>query len=116
MRLQGALLHDEPDASDALHPSVACLLPEPQGRSEGPAAVAAALSEYLSVGTLAEFRAHDLEVDVAGATAVVTQRHELVRRDAPDHATAGGRDLLVLARDHGRWVVTWCTVLVGQDA
>ncbi len=102
--------------SDVLHPSVACLVPATETRAEGPEAVEAAYRGYLSSDSLQAFRAAELTVDLAGATAVVTQRHELVRSEAAGGRTETGRDLLVLTLDHHRWLVTWCAVLPSHDA
>lgn len=58
-----------------------------------------------------EFRELDPRVDVFGQTAVATYRFE-IRYDMGDQSyDEHGQDVLVFARQDGRWQVVWRAIL-----
>ena len=58
-----------------------------------------------------EFREHDRQVDVAGDTAVISFRYDMVYERAGERYRATGRDLWVFQQQDAEWIAVWRTML-----
>src|SRR5258708_26051254 len=80
MRLinQASLFGQVEDLAQMVHPEVVMVLPDFSGTIQGRENFLAGFRDFRENASIGEFREHDLHVDVAGDTAVVTIRYHMV--------------------------------------
>lgn len=94
-----------------VHPDMTMVFPGFAGRAEGREALIAGFRDFCENATVHEFREHDHDIDVAGDTAVVSFRYEMVYERSGGRYRATGRDLWVLQLVAGEWRAVWRTML-----
>ncbi len=90
-----------------LHPEIVMMVPGSSDRAEGREAFVVGFVDFCQHATVDEFREHDLQVDVAGDTAVVTFAYEMVYERSGARYRATGRDLWVFAKQDKDWLAVW---------
>src|SRR5438552_14896937 len=87
-----------------VHSEIVTVLPDFAGRIQGREHFLAGFRDFRQNATIQEFREHDHQVDVAGDTAVVTFRYDMVYERAETRYRATGQDLWVFQRQRGPWI------------
>ena len=103
------------DLAPMLHPEVVMVFPGFTGRGEGRDDLLAGFEDFCRNATVHEFRESDHQIDVAGGTAVVTFRYEMVYERSAKRYHSTGRDLWVLQKQGAGWLATWRTMLDVQE-
>ena len=106
------------DVAPMVHPEIVMVFPDFAGRIQGREDFLAGFRDFRQNATLQEFREHDHQVDVAGDTAVVTFRYDMVYERSKKRYRATGRDLWVFQKQGESWIAVWRTMLdmVENDA
>jgi ketosteroid isomerase-like protein len=99
------------DLAPMLHPEIVMVLPDFAGRMQGREDFLAGFRDFRQSATIQEFREHDHQADVAGDTAVVTFRYDMVYERSGGRYRASGRDLWVFQKQRGTWIAVWRTML-----
>ena len=99
------------DLAPMVHPEIVMVLPDFAGRIQGREEFLAGFGDFHRNATIQEFREHDHQVDVAGDTAVVTFRYDMVYERSGKRYHATGRDLWVFQKQDERWIAVWRTML-----
>jgi uncharacterized protein (TIGR02246 family) len=111
-RINQAWLSGRPeDIAEWIHPAMVMVYPGFSGRGQGRAAIVAGFVDFCSNARIDSYREKDVQVDVAGDTAVVNYAFEMVYERAGARYEATGRDLWVFTRDDGKWLAAWRTML-----
>jgi len=76
-----------------VHQEIVMVLPGFTARTQGRQEFLAGFRDFCQNATIHEFRDYDLQVNVAGHTAVVTFRYEMVYERSGERYRATGRDL-----------------------
>lgn len=103
------------DLTPWLLPEIIMVLPGFSGRIQGRDAFLAGFADFCRSATIHGFREDDLQVDVAGDTAVATFRYEMVYERSAARYRATGRDLWVFQQCGGEWLAAWRTMLDLQE-
>lgn len=103
------------DLEPLLHPQMVMALPGFAGSAQGREGFLAGFREFLQNAAIHEFRESDRQVDVAGGTAVVTFRYDMVYERSGKRYRSTGRDLWVFQKDAGAWIAVWRTMLDREE-
>jgi Domain of unknown function (DUF4440) len=77
----------------------------------------AGFRDFCQNATIQEYQEHDQQVDVAGNTAVITFRYEMIYVRSGERYRATGRDLWVFQKQDGAWIAVWRAMLeMKEDA
>jgi uncharacterized protein (TIGR02246 family) len=105
------------DLAPLVHPDIVMVLPDFAGKIQGREHFLAGFRDFCQNATIQEFREQDQQVDVAGDTAVITFRYEMVYVRSGERYRANGRDLWVFERQEGAWIAIWRAMLeMKEDA
>jgi ketosteroid isomerase-like protein len=99
------------DLAPMVHPEFVMVFPGFAGRAQGREQLLAGFRDFCQNATTREFRESDRQIDVAGDTAVVTFRFEMVYERSGGRYRATGRDLWVFQYEDTGWVAVWRTML-----
>jgi ketosteroid isomerase-like protein len=99
------------DLAPMAHPEIVMVFPGFAGRIQGREGFLAGFRDFRQNATIQEFREHDLQVDVAGDTAVITFRYDMIYERSGKRYRATGRDLWVFQREGGAWIAVWRAML-----
>ena len=99
------------DLAPMLHAEIVIVFPSFSGRAQGREEFLNGFRDFRQNATIQEFREHDREVDVAGDTAVVTFRYEMVYERTDSRYRATGRDLWVFRNQDSAWIAVWRAML-----
>jgi predicted lipid-binding transport protein (Tim44 family) len=111
-QINQAWLHGQvQDLAPLVHPEIVMVSPGFAGRIQGREDLLAGFRDFCQNATIHEFREHDHQVDVTGATAVVTFRYEMVYGRSGKRCRSTGRDLWVFQKQSGTWIAAWRTML-----
>jgi hypothetical protein len=99
------------DLAPLVHPDIVMVFPGFSGRVQGRDELLAGFRDFSQNATIHEFHEHDHLIDVAGGTAVVTFRYEMVYERAGERYRATGRDLWVFQSEGSAWIAVWRTML-----
>ena len=99
------------DLAPLVHPEIVMAFPDFTGSIQGREDFLAGFRDFCQNATIQEFREQDQHVDVAGDTAVVTFRYEMVYARSGNRYRSTGRDLWVLQKQNGAWIAVWRTML-----
>jgi uncharacterized protein (TIGR02246 family) len=99
------------DLAPLVHPDIVMVLPDFAGKIQGREHFLAGFHDFCQSATIQECQEHDQEVDVAGDTAVVTFRYEMVYERSGERYRANGRDLWVFQEQDGAWIAVWRAML-----
>jgi hypothetical protein len=105
------------DLAPLVHPEIVIVLPDFAGRVQGREHFLAGFRDFCQSATIQEFHEHDQQADVAGDTAVITFRYEMVYERSGERYRATGRDLWVFQQQNGAWIAVWRAMLeMKEDA
>ncbi len=99
------------DLAPFLHPEIAMVFPGWAGRGQGRDAFLAGFHDFCQNAKIHEFREEEHQVDIAGNTAVVTFRYEMLYERSGIRYRCSGRDLWVFEKHAGQWLAVWRTML-----
>ena len=104
-----------PDLAPLVHSEIVMVFPDFTGRIQGREEFLAGFRDFLQNSTIQEFREHDHQVDVAGDTAVITFRYDMVYQRSGERYRATGRDLWVFQKQGGAWIAVWRAMLAMEE-
>ncbi len=111
-RINGAWLEGRvEDLAPMVHPEIVMVFPGFTGSRQGREDFLAGFRDFCENAKIQEFREHQQPVDVAGDTAVVTFRYEMVYERSGKRYRSTGRDLWVFQSQDGVWMAVWRTML-----
>jgi ketosteroid isomerase-like protein len=99
------------DLAPLVHPEIVMVFPGFAGRIQGREVFLAGFREFCRSARIQEFREHDNQVDVAGDTAVISFRYDLVYERSGERYRSIGRDLWVFQQQGAEWIAVWRTML-----
>jgi ketosteroid isomerase-like protein len=102
---------DVEDLAPMVHPDIVMAFPGFNGGIEGREAFLDGFRDFYQSARIHEFRDHDYRVDVAGKTAVVSFRYEMVYERSGERYHASGRDLWVFENKRNGWIAVWRAML-----
>lgn len=103
------------DLAPIVHPEIVMAFPDFTGSVQGREAFLAGFHDFLDNASIHEFREHDYHTDVAGETAAVTFRYEMVYERSGTRYRATGRDLWVFQGQGETWIAVWRAMLEMQE-
>jgi len=104
------------DLMSLVHPEIVMVFPGFSGRVQGRESFLAGFSDFCQNARIHEFNEHDHQVDVAGETAVVTFRYEMVYERDAKRWRAVGRDLWVFQKQDSDWIAVWRAMLEMEES
>jgi ketosteroid isomerase-like protein len=99
------------DLARMVHPEIVMVFPGFAGRIKGREQFLEGFRDFSQNAGILEFREHDLNADVAGNTAVVSFRYEMIYERSGNRYRSTGRDLWVLQNHNDEWIGVWRTML-----
>jgi ketosteroid isomerase-like protein len=105
--LQGDIADLEP----LIHPDIVMAFPGFAGSVRGRTELIAGFQDFRNSAVIADFRDDDRQVDVAGNTAVISSRYEMLYERSGERFRATGRDLWVFQKQSDAWIAVWRTML-----
>jgi ketosteroid isomerase-like protein len=99
------------DLAPLVHPEIVMVFPGFSGQVQGRNEFIAGFSDFCQNAKIHEFREDDFRVDVAGDTAVISFRYEMVYTRSGGRFRSTGRDLWVFQSQGGAWIAVWRTML-----
>jgi Domain of unknown function (DUF4440) len=99
------------DLGPLVHPEVVMVFPGFAGQSQGREAFLAGFRDFCQNAKVEEFHEHDHLVSVAGETAVVCFRFEMIYQRSGESYRSTGRDLWVFQNQGGEWLAVWRIML-----
>ena len=99
------------DLAPLVHSEIVMVFPDFTGRTQGRGDFLAGFGDFRHSATIQEFREHDHQVDVAGDTAVVTFRYDMIYQRSGERYRSTGRDLWVFQKQDSAWIAVWRTML-----
>jgi hypothetical protein len=103
------------DLAPLLHAEIVMALPGFAGSTQGREPFLAGFRDFCEKATIQEFRDHDYQVDVAGETAVITFRFDMLYERSGKRHRSCGRDLWAFQKLEGAWIAVWRTLLDVKD-
>jgi ketosteroid isomerase-like protein len=103
------------DMEASLHPDIVMAIPGVAHRVQGRDALLAGFRDFCDNAKVHEFHDRDVQIDVAGRTAVVTIQYEMVYERSDARYRATGRDLWVFERHGDSCLAVWRTMLDMQE-
>jgi len=94
-----------------VHAEMVMAFPDFSGRIQGREPFLAGFRDFCQNAKVEEYREHDHHIDVAGATAVVTFRYQMIYQRSGERWRSTGRDLWVFQQQDGAWIAVWRTML-----
>jgi hypothetical protein len=98
-----------------VHAEIVMALPGFGGRIKGREEFLAGFRDFCQNARIFEFRDYDHVVDVAGETAVVTFRYEMVYQRSGERYHSTGRDFWVFEGQGSGWIAVWRTMLEMEE-
>src|SRR5262245_45669707 len=99
------------DLAPMVHPEIVMVFPGFSGRMQGREGFLAGFRDFCENAKIQELHEHDHQADVAGDTAVVTFRYEMVYERSGKRYRTTGRDLWVFQNEGGAWIAVWRAML-----
>jgi ketosteroid isomerase-like protein len=94
-----------------VHPEIVMAFPGFSGQIQGREEFLAGFRDFCQNARINEFRDHDHQVDVAGDTAVVTFRYDMVYERSGQRYHSTGRDFWIFQSQGSAWIAVWRTML-----
>ena len=85
------------------------------GRAQGADTFLDGFRDFRQNATIREFREHDQQIDVAGDTAVVTFRYDMLYERGGERYRATGRDFWVFQLQARNWLAVWRMMLEVEE-
>jgi len=104
------------DLTPMVHPEIVMVFPGFAGRAQGREDFLAGFRDFCQNAKIHEFRERDHQVDIAGDTAVVTFRYEMVYERSGARLRSTGRDLWVFQSQGSEWIAVWRTMLDMEES
>src|SRR5690242_21807773 len=99
-RINGAWLEGQvEDLAPIMHPDIVMVIPGFTQRIQGREQFLAGFRDFCQNAKIHEFREYDHQIDLAGDTAVVTFRYDMVYERSGERYRSTGRDLWVFQKD-----------------
>lgn len=95
------------DLREFLHPDVVFTGPNFQRLAAGADACIKSYEDFLAYAKVHTFESRDFAIHITGTTAVVTYAWTIDYEPPDGRRRETGRDLLVLTRESGSWLITW---------
>jgi len=99
------------DLAASVHPEIVTVFPGFAGRAQGREGFLAGFRDFCANAIVHEFRQDDEQIDVAGATAVVSFRYEMLYERSGKRYRVTGRDLWVFEKSGPAWLAVWRAML-----
>ncbi len=99
------------DLAPLLHPEIVMAFPGFSGSVAGRDQFLAGFKDFCEHAKIQDFREHDHQCDVAGRTAVLTFRYEMVYERSGERYRATGRDFWIFENHGDHWLAVWRTML-----
>jgi hypothetical protein len=99
-----------------VHPEIVMVFPGFSGRVQGRESFLAGFSDFCQNARIHEFEEYDQQVDVAGETAVVSFKYEMVYERDATRWRAVGRDLWVFQKRDSDWIAVWRAMLEMEES
>jgi len=99
------------DLAPMVHPEIVTVFPDFAGKIQGRENFLAGFHDFCENATIEEFQESDQQADVAGHTAVITFRYEMVYARSGERYRASGRDLWVFEQQVEAWIAVWRAML-----
>ena len=99
------------DLAPMVHSEVVMAFPDFTGSIQGREDFLAGFRDFRQNASIQEFREHEHHVDVAGDTAVVTFRYDMVYERSGKRYRSTGRDLWVFQKQGRTWIAVWRAML-----
>lgn len=99
------------DLAPLVHSEIVMVFPDFAGKVQGREDFLAGFRDFCQNAIIHEFHEHDQQVDVAGDTAVINFRYEMVYERSGERYRANGRDLWVFEQRDGAWITVWRAML-----
>ena len=96
------------DLAPLVHPEIVMVFPGFAGGMQGREGFLAGFRDFCRTARIQEFREHDRQVDVAGDTAVISFRYDMVYERAGERYRATGR---TYGQQDTEWIAVWRTML-----
>ena len=93
------------------HPEIVMVFPGFTAEKRGREALLAGFRDFVENARVAAFQESDHLVSVAGKTAIVSYRFEMMYERSGKSYRSTGRDLWVFHQENGELVATWRTML-----
>jgi prepilin-type processing-associated H-X9-DG protein len=104
------------DLVPLVHPEIVMVFPGFTARMQGREEFAGGFRDFCHNARVYQFREHDHQVDVAGDTAVVTFRYDMLYERSGGRYRAAGRDLWVFQQQGSGWIAVWRTMLEIEES
>ena len=98
-----------------VHPEIVMAFPNFTGRIRGQEEFLAGFRDFCQNARIHEFRDDDHQIDIAGDTAVVTFRYDMVYERSGERYHSTGRDLWVFQNQGSAWIAVWRTMLDTEE-
>jgi ketosteroid isomerase-like protein len=99
------------DLAPLVHPEIVMVFPGFTGRIQGREEFLAGFRDFCQNARIHEFQEHDYQVDIAGDTAVITFRYEMIYERSGERYHASGRDLWLFQDQANTWIAVWRAML-----
>jgi ketosteroid isomerase-like protein len=99
------------DLAASVHPDIVMVFPGFAGRAQGRDGFLAGFRDFCENAIVHGFRQDDEQIDIAGTTAVVSFRYEMLYERAAKRYRVTGRDLWVFEKSGPAWLAVWRAML-----
>jgi len=103
------------DLASLVHPEIVMAFPGFTGRMQGREEFLAGFRDFCQNARIHEFREQDHQVDIAGDTAVITFRYDMIYERSGERYQASGRDLWIFQKQGDVWIAVWRTMLDTEE-
>lgn len=103
------------DLAPLVHPEIVMVLPDFAGKIQGREEFLAGFRDFCQNAAIQEFQEHDRQLDIAGDTAVITFRYDMLYERSGDRYRANGRDLWVFQKHGGAWIAVWRAMIAMEE-
>jgi hypothetical protein len=99
------------ELEDCFHEGIVCVPPGFSMQVEGRAACIESYADFMGAARVTEYRQSEPAIDVWGDVAVATYPWEMAWEMKGQAHRESGHDVIVFARQMGRWVAVWRTIV-----
>jgi uncharacterized protein (TIGR02246 family) len=99
------------DLGEYFHPDAVIVAPGFHKRAEGRSQCVQSYKDFVASTQVTDYREGDVTVDIWGETAVASYDYEIAWDVKGQPYRDSGRDVFVLRREGGKWLVVWRTLV-----
>jgi len=103
------------DMEASIHPDIVMVVPGFAARVQGRDALLAGFRDFCDNAKIHEFQDREMQIDVAGKTAVVSVLYEMVYERSGARYRSTGRDVWVFERHGDSCIAVWRAMLDMQE-